>query len=151
MVCDPSFLCASGACTVDPASRWSLFVDRITVQSTYYTGVAWDLGGGLPEPYVGVAVGTSGPYSYTPEPTGTDTLTAPYSGPAVLTNLRADSLLLLAFEAWDDDGVGDDDVGACSRPVPSAAFTEAVQTTTCPRDPAASQSGFSVEWHLERF
>lgn len=76
--------------------------------------------------------------------TRTDTLTAPYSGPPVLTNLRADSLLLLAFEAWDDDG-------ACSRPVPSAAFTEAVQTTTCPRDPAASQSGFSVEWHLERF
>lgn len=154
MACGPGFLCTGGACVVDPASRWNVFVDEFTVEATYFTGVTWDTGslpGSLPDPYVGIAVGTSGPYRYTPEPTATNTLTVPYSGAALLTDIRADALVALALEGWDDDGIGDDPFGACSRPVPPTAFSETVQSTTCPRDAAASQSGFTVRWHLERF
>jgi len=152
MICSPSFLCAAGACVVDPASRWNVVVDSVTAPTTDYNRAAWDPGGGAPDLYVEVRVGSA---TATPTRTaeGLDTFTTRFTGASAM-NLRADDLqTLLRFDALDADFDAPDFIGACSyTSLEQSVFMDSsVRVLTCSSDAATRNSGFTAEWHLERF
>lgn len=152
MVCAPGFLCVSGGCAVDPASRWNVVLEYVEVSSTYYTGEAWDALGGAPDPFVEVYVGSE---TATPARSGssTDVFSVTYDGAPTATNARADALQsYLGFEVMDEDVSSNDRVGGCRYTgLVDAVFSGGTQTLDCPRDAATMNSGFTLYWHLERF
>ncbi len=151
MVCGPAFVCSGGTCTVDPASRWNVVLETLTVSTTTYAGDAWDALGGAPDPFVSVVIGSesAAPLS---SGAGSDTFTVSFGAETVASNVRADALeTYLAFYAYDQDVSANDVVGACTYTVTEAAFAGGTQTVNCPRDASTMQSGFMLTWHLERF
>jgi hypothetical protein len=137
---------------VDPASRWSVVLERLDVNTTDTSGAAWDVLGGAPDPFVEVRVGSA---TATPQRSGvgTDTFAVTFSGGATASNLRADSIsAYLYFEAWDEDTTSNDSIGRCAyRDISEAVFGGATQTLTCGRDVSTVNAGFTLTWHLERF
>lgn len=150
MACGPSFTCASGACVVDPASRWNVVIERVEVNQFDQAGEHWDAFGGLPDPFVQTRVGSE---SATPtrSRTADDTFTANLNTVGA-SDVRADALMAhLSFWVWDEDTSAHDRVGACGGMVSEPVFGGATQTWNCPRDVSAGQAGFVLTWHLERF
>ncbi len=151
MVCGPSFVCTSGSCSVDPASRWNVVLESLTVPMDDYTGATWDPLGGLPDPFVEIRVGSD----TTPSTSGVanDTLTTTYDGGPTATNVRADALrAVLDFEVWDQDTSSNNLIGRCQyTDLPEGPFSGGSQTLTCPVDASTMNSGFTLNWHLERF
>ena len=150
--CGPGFLCQGASCVVDPASRWTLYVDSYTVSATNYAGSAWDNFGGAPDPVVSfqapnatTSLGSvNGP---------DDSFTATLTRRAAAMNVRADVLTTYLRASINDEDVTDYEfIGACivTSQVP-LAFNGSVVTTTCPVDASTGNSGFTLRWHLERF
>ena len=152
MICGPSFICAAGACSVDPASRWKVVLETLRVPTTDYARSAWDPFGGAPDPFVEIRVGSD---TATParSGSGTDTFTVNFSGGATATNVRADTLrTLLRFDVLDYDSTSANDfIGACRATVDERVFVGTTQTRMCPVDAATRNSGFTLTWHLTRF
>ena len=151
MVCDSAFTCSAGACVVDGASRWNVVLEQLSVSDQNAAGAAWDGFGGAPDPYVLVRIGSE---TATPSRSGSgsDTFSVRFTGGAVASNVRADSILThIDFTVMDEDATSDDVVGRCRVSMTDAAFNEATQTMNCPRDTAGGQAGFMLSWHLTRF
>lgn len=148
----------SGACYLDPASRWNVVLETLTVPSTRYDGAAWDTIGGSPDPYVSVIVGSS---SATPvsSATANDVYSVAFTGGATVSGAREDALAtFLGFAVFDDDSpAGPDAIGYCTFDVSRGTglvgpeFGGTTQTLTCPLDTPTMNSGFTLTWHLERF
>ena len=154
MVCEAGFLCTTGACTVDPASRWNVVLESVTVATTRYDGAQWDLVGITPDPYVEVIVGNSASAPVGTTGSGVDAYTVTFDGGATATDLRASEIMsFIGFRVSDDDSppsATDDFVGYCGGP-PAAEVFASPQTFECRVDPSAMNSGFTLLWHLERF
>ncbi len=145
--CGPDRLCRSGACALDPASRWDLRVVDLTVRTTNTLGEAWDTLGGAPDPFVQATAGTNVGRTAT----RSDVFTATYNQ-TVLSNVRADALApMLRFDVFDEDVSSNDFVGACVYTnLSDATFGGPVQTLECGRDAATSNAGFTLRWQLVR-
>lgn len=158
MVCSPGFLCSTGTCSVDPASRWSVVLESLTVPATRYDGAGWDTIGGNPDPLVALVIGSS---TATPVNSGSasDSYSVTFTGGPTAMDVRADALqAYLGFNVRDDDSpAASESIGYCvfdpasGSPLPAAAFTEATQTLNCGIDAPTMNSGFMLTWHLERF
>lgn len=142
-------MCSEGACYVDPASRWTIVVDSVTLTATDYSGAPWDVGSG-PDPLIWVRVGSA---TATPaEIDGPDnTLSITYtSGNRVTSRLASDIATFLRFEIWEDDSPGDD--GVCFYTYNGAEgfdFSSSTHTARCVADPARMISNATLTWHLE--
>ena len=158
MVCGSGFLCSSGRCAVDPASRWNVVLESLTVPATRYDGAGWDTIGGNPDPLVALIIGSS---TATPvnSGSGSDTYSVTFPGGPTATDVRADALqAFLGFNVRDDDSpAASESIGYCTydptrgSPLPAAVFTETTQTVDCGLDAPTMNSGFTLTWHLERF
>jgi len=149
--CGPGHLCSSGGCVVDPASRWNIVVESVSVNAQTASGEAWDAFGGAPDPVVNVYVGTQTGYVGS-TPAAADVFAATFDA-RVATDQRAEAMqTYLAFEVMDEDTSAHDRVGRCaySGTLSDAPFTGASQTVDCERSPADDQAGFELRWHLER-
>jgi len=138
---------------VDGVSRWSVVLDSLSVSSTNHAGVAWDFGGGAPDPEVEVRVVSD---AATPVRINgpDDVFSIFYPSSARATNLRASDLsALLRFDVVDADVTDYEFIGACR--VASLEVSDALsapqQTLSCPIDASTRNSGFTLVWHLERF
>ena len=151
MVCGPGLICSGGGCVVDPASRWNIVLESLTVSSTAFAGSAWDALGGAPDPVVDVRVGSE--TSPARRQNGPDNVFAiTYDGSAIMSDVRASDLqAFLLFEVYDEDVTDYEFIGACIVGVPDAAFAGATQTVDCPVEPSTRNSGFVLRWHLEQF
>lgn len=154
--CRAREVCTGGACVVDPASFWAVVLDTIRLDTTDYTGAAWDSFGGAPDPLVYVRVGSAtAPQGSVDGPD--DVFIITYTTANRIGFLRADALLTyLRFEIYDEDVASNDGVctytySAASSPLQSSAFTGTTQTSTCTRDPARMISGMTLTWHLVPF
>jgi len=153
MICDPAFTCSgAGACVVDPASRWNVVLERLTVNTQNTSGDAWDALGGAPDPFIEVRVGSESA-SPSRSGAGSDTFTVDFSGGATASNVRADAIKThIDFTAWDEDATAHDVIGRCFYSgLSDAAFGGTTQTLNCERDVGNGQAGFTLTWHLERF
>lgn len=152
MDCGPDAVCVGGGCFIDPASRWNVVLETLTVAATRYDGVGWDTVGGNPDPYVAIFVGSD---MATPMVTSTadDTYAVAYDGTPTVSGERADRLeTYLGFLVMDSDSPLDDEaIGGCSWNFTGPEYTGALQTLTCPLDAASGNSGFTLTWRLERF
>ena len=152
MVCDSAFTCGAGSCTVDPASRWNIVLETLTVESTHHSGAAWDVMGGAPDPLVGIRVGSD---TAAEQRTGaaSDTFSVTYDGSPTVMNQRADDIqTYVGFLVYDEDLTDYEFIGWCStRNIEEAAFAEVTQTQRCGSDPSTNNSGFTLTWHLERY
>ena len=156
MVCSPSFLCTIGVCTVDPASRWNVVLETLTVATTRYDGAAWDTIGGSPDPYVEIVATSATTPSIGTSGSGTDTYSVAFTPPGpTASDVRAsDMLAFLGFAVFDDDSPPsptDDGIGFCGGPEGSASFTGVTQTVDCGADAGTMNSGYTLTYHLERF
>lgn len=145
--CGPDALCRSGACVLDPASRWDVRVLDLTVQTLDAAGESWDVFGGAPDPFVQVSAGSN----VARTATRSDVFTATYNQ-TVLSNLRADALApMLRFDVFDEDVSENDFVGACVyTSLPDTVFGGPVQTLDCGRDVAIGNAGFTLRWQIVR-
>ena len=101
--------------------------------ATNKSGDAWDLGGGLPDPYVKVVAGARVGQS----PFVADTANPTWSFVA-LSNVPARDLQgAVTLEVWDDDLTTDDFVGGCALRLADPDFSGALRSGTC----AASSTG----------
>lgn len=149
--CGPDRICASGLCLIDPASRWNVVLETLTVANTRYDGVAWDTIGGTPDPFVSVYVGSE---TATPSQSAVadDAYSVRYDGGATVSGARSDALMAyLGFRVTDADTGVTEDIGYCDVFVVESTFTGTTQTLNCPIDPGTGNSGFVLTWHLERF
>lgn len=141
-----------GACYIDPASRWNVVLETLTVATTRYDGVGWDTIGGNPDPFVGVVVGSQ---LATPINSGTadDSYSVSFTGGATATGVRADQLeTFLGFLVMDDDSpAASEAIGYCSWTFSGPEYTGATQTVNCGLDASTMNSGYVLTWHLERF
>ena len=144
-------LCQDSTCAFDPASRWNVLIDSYEL-NTSYTGDAWDFPGGFPDPVVTVfSPNSTSRIGAVNGPDGVfdTTFTIPELAAA---NIRADALLTyVAFLMEDEDPTDYEFVGSCVATSYTQAFAGIPVTTTCARNPATGNSGFSVRWHLEPF
>lgn len=154
--CGPSRLCNGGACVVDPASRWNVFVLDLEMSSTKLTGEAWDAFGGAPDPYVVIGAGAGGARQTFRTATVQDARAGGLGYQATfnqqLSNVRADAIKSeLRFDVFDEDVSSDDFVGACVyRGLADGAFGTGPQTLNCERDAASQNAGFRLRWELRR-
>lgn len=150
--CGPDAICMGGACYIDPASRWNIVLETLTVATTRYDGVGWDTIGGNPDPFVGIVVGSA---SATPILSGTanDTYSVSFTGGPTVTGARADDLgTFLGFAVFDDDSpAAEEGIGYCLVTLTGPEFGGATQTIDCGLDAATMNSGYVLTWHLERF
>lgn len=137
-VCGPGRTCTAGVCVADQSRPFDLVVVGATVPATDKAGAAWDLGGGLPDPYVKVAQGgRTGQSAFAADTTApTWTFVALAGVPA--RDLKAP----ITLELWDDDVAADDFIGGCSATFTDADFDGALHTGTC----AASATGVAVKY-----
>lgn len=156
--CGPDAICMTGGCFLDPASRWNVVLENVSVSSTRYDGAAWDTIGGSPDLMVALSIGSA---SATPVVSGiaNDTYAATFDGGATATNVREDALATyLGFGVYDDDSpAGPEAIGYCVYDAASGTglvgpeFAGATQTLNCPVDAGTGNSGYTLTWHLERF
>lgn len=152
MACGGGLACSGGGCVVDPASRWNVLLDTLTVPQRHHGGETWDAFGGAPDPTVQVRVGSE---SATPSAYafgGDDVFFVGYAGRVVVENVRASDLSAhLSFWVYDEDTTNWERVGACRAEVTEATFMGGEQTVNCAVDPSTDQSGFTLTWHLDQF
>jgi hypothetical protein len=127
-------------------------LEHLEVESTAYNGAAWDIGGGAPDPVVGIRVG-SDEASEQRTAGADDVFTVDYDGGATATNQRADDIqTYLGFLVYDEDVTDYEFIGWCSyQDIDDAVFNEDTQTLVCPVDETTRNSGFTLTWHLERY
>lgn len=150
--CGPDGICVDGGCALDPASRWNVVLDDLSVAATRYDGAPWDTIGGNPDPYVTVRVGST---SATPVASGVanNAYNVTYDGGATVQGARADALLAyLRFDVFDDDSPASAElIGACFVNLGGGEFSGGLQTADCPVDASSGNSGYLLHWHLERY
>ena len=155
--CGPAFVCASGVCTIDPASRWNVVLENLTVPSLGCSGIGWDSTfSATPDeadPAVTISVGST---TSATSGAGSDTSYVSWSGGPTVTNVRADDLATyLGFDVQDVDASSNDEIGNCFVPstLVVGAFDGTTQTTNCSANcTSASVAGWGpLHWHLERY
>jgi hypothetical protein len=147
----------SSACVIDPASRWNVVLEDLSVPALGCAGIGWDSTfSATPneaDPAVSISVGSDAPVM---SGSGTDTSYVTWDGTATVTNVRADALqAYLSFRVDDVDVSSNDVIGDCFVPSAqvTAAFDSASQTSNCPANcTSASVAGWGpLHWHLERY
>lgn len=136
--CGAGRACTAGVCIADPARAFDLVLVSAKIPATNKSASAWDLAGGLPDPYVIVTLGARTSQS----PFAADTATPTWNFVA-LTAVPARELkapVTLAF--WDDDLTTDDFIGGCTTAFTDAVFDGALHTATC----AASATGVALTY-----
>lgn len=137
-VCGAGRTCTAGACVVDPARAFDFVLVSAVVPTTNKSGGAWDLGGGLPDPYAKLTVGARTGQA----PFVADT-TSPTWNYVLLAAVPSRELKApLALELWDDDVTVDDFIGGCAVTLTDSVFDGALHTGTC----AASATGVAFTY-----
>jgi hypothetical protein len=129
--CNPT----SRTCALDTASTWDFFVSSAALPSTTKGGSAWDLFGGLPDPYLR-AFSSEGASTHNGQtPTRNDTVSPAY-GVAPLRGIRASELISNTFvDVWDEDFDFDDLIGGCRIPISTGNFDGRLYSFTCAATP----------------
>lgn len=150
--CGPDGACVAGVCMFDPASRWNIVLETVSVSTTNTLGEAWDAFGGAPDPFVEVRVG-AGETLVGTSGAGSDVFAVSFTGGATATDQRADALGQgLRFDVHDLDTTVHDFVGACVRTgIGRTDLLGGTQTMDCPRAVSSGNAGFTLTWHFERF
>lgn len=147
--CGAGFICSfAGLCEVDPTSIWTVYLVRLQLPATMYSGAAWDP---LPFPSVTATVGSAAAYPATFYGTRT-TLDYDFTPPYGITGDQAGALrAYLDFAVHDWHGGSPPPatlIGDCTVSLGDGAFSGATQTLVCPTDAATMQSGFTLTYRL---
>ncbi len=147
--CGNNRICASGACVVDPNSRWDVVVVSGEVNENNTDYEPWDSFGGLPDPYVCLIASDSPDVVQDQSGTDDDTL-LPYWNDVVLSDVPARMLQNYFYiHVYDDDiGATDDYMGQCAPEITDASFSDTLLTLVCPRDTAEGEAGFTVRYRI---
>jgi hypothetical protein len=135
--CGPGRTCngTSRTCALDTGSTWDFFVSSASLPPTTKRGFAWDLFGGLPDPYLRAFSSEGASTHNGPTPTLNDTL-SPAWGVAPLRGIRASELISNTFiDIWDSDATSDDLIGGCRIPISTANFDGRLYSYTCGATP----------------
>jgi len=112
-----------------------------TIPSTKSSGSAWDPFGGLPDPFVQIALAnsTQGSSSYK-----SDTL-SPAWGETILKGVSAQDLAMATVNVIDDDTIANDWIGSCAY---SFEPRSGVQTITCDAAHSSFGPGYTLRVQL---
>jgi hypothetical protein len=150
--CDPGFVCALGACTVDRTSRWDVLADSADVFEDNAGGTLWDTGG-LPDTFVRMKI-NDGVEDLEEETGSRDNTLAPSWNDVVLEEVPAGALVDSGIETTllDDDPFPNpsDSMGTCIVTFDDSDFTGDNLTAVCQPDLDAGRRGWTLRLRLIR-
>lgn len=139
--CGAGRTCVAGGCATDVNKPFDLVIVSAAMPATNKAGAAWDVGGGLPDPYVKVTAGARvGESPFVP-----DTASPTWSFIALSNVPGRDLQGAVTLEVWDDDLTTDDFMGGCALRLGDPDFSGALRSGTCAASPTGVAFTFSYK------
>ncbi len=127
--------CQAAACTLDPTSKWDVYISFAVVPDKNKQGFAWDPLEGAPDCKLTVYT-SQGASVHSGSTTVQQDSTVPFWAETPIVGVSASELLNdFSFEIVDDDYDFDDIIGGCSIPLSQSHFDGSLLDYTCPATP----------------